>query len=41
MGIVRDILTGEQPVEFGRDTRDEYHWLSNDARRDAALQLVE
>ena len=38
MGIVRDILTGEQPVEFGRDTRDEYHWLSNQKYRGAEVK---
>ena len=27
MGWVRDVLTGEERVEFGRHTRDEFDWL--------------
>lgn len=29
MGWVRDVLTGVEPIDLGRHTRDAFHWLSN------------
>lgn len=29
MGWVRDVLTGAEPIDLGRHTRDAFHWLNN------------
>ena len=41
MSWVRDVLTGAESVDFGRHTRDEYHWLSNQQHKgDESVQKL-
>jgi hypothetical protein len=42
MSWVRDVLTGAEAVDFGRHTRDEFHWLSNQKHAgDAAVAKLD